>query len=57
VCSSDLSGYPTIWVFDLDKEKGTGQFSIRALGKTGYVPTVQEFTSGVDQMIAKRVKV
>ena len=53
----NVSGYPTIWVFDLDKEKGTGQFSIRALGKTGYVPTVQEFTTGVDQMIAKRVKV
>ncbi len=52
-----VSGYPTIWVFDLDRDPKTKQYSIKALGKTGYVPTVQEFTTGVDQMIAKRTKV
>lgn len=50
-----VSGYPTIWVFDLDKDKNN-QYSIKALGKTGYTATVKEFTSGVDQMIARRVK-
>ncbi|HRG69922.1 MAG TPA: thioredoxin family protein [Saprospiraceae bacterium] len=49
-----VSGYPTIWVFDLEKDKKTNQYQINALGKTGYTATVQEFTSGVDQMIAKR---
>lgn len=52
-----VSGYPTIWVFDLDKDTKTNQYNIRALGKTGYTPTVQEFVSGVDQMIARRTKV
>lgn len=49
-----VTGFPTIWVFDLDKSTTTKQYSIKALGKTGYTPTVQEFTSGVDQMIARR---
>ncbi len=48
-----VRGFPTIWVFDLDKDQNSGQYSIKALGKTGYRPTVEEFTSGVDQMIAK----
>ncbi|MEP7268069.1 MAG: thioredoxin family protein [Saprospiraceae bacterium] len=52
----NITGYPTIWVFDLDKDK-SNQYSIKALGKTGYTPTVKEFTSGVDQMIARRTKV
>lgn len=52
-----VTGYPTIWVFDLDRDPKTKQYSIKALGKTGYVPTLQEFTSGVDQMIARRSKV
>ncbi|NND05852.1 MAG: thioredoxin family protein [Saprospiraceae bacterium] len=48
-----VRGFPTVWVFDLDKDESSGQFSIKALGKTGYRPSVEEFTSGVDQMITK----
>lgn len=48
-----VRGFPTVWVFDLDKDESSGQFSIKALGKTGYRPSVEEFTTGVDQMIAK----
>ena len=51
--SFGVRGYPTIWVFNLEKDKKSGQFSIEALGKTGYRPSVKEFTSGVDQMITK----
>jgi protein disulfide-isomerase len=47
-----VRGYPTIWVFDIEKEDG--QFNITPIGKTGYRPSVQEFTSGVDQMLAKK---
>lgn len=54
--SFQVQGYPTVWVFDLDKEKGATDYKISALGKTGYTPTVQEFTGGVDQMLAKRKK-
>lgn len=48
-----IRGYPTIWVFNLDKDKNTGGFMIEALGKTGYTSTVEEFTSGVDMMIKR----
>lgn len=51
-----VSGYPTVWVFDLDKDKNN-QYSIKALGKTGYTATAKEFISGVDQMISRRGKV
>lgn len=46
-----VRGYPTIWVFDLEKD-ANGEFSISALGKTGYRKTVGEFTTDVDRMIA-----
>ena len=32
-----VSGYPTLWVFNLDFNEDTKQFNINALGKTGYV--------------------
>jgi protein disulfide-isomerase len=47
--SFKVTGYPTIWVFNLDKNNG--QYQIDALGKTGYAPTVGEFTGAVDKMI------
>lgn len=46
-----VRGFPTIWVFYLDKDEKTNQFNVNALGKTGYTQTVQEFTSGVEQII------
>lgn len=47
-----VSGYPTIWVFNLGKDE-KGQYSIEALGKTGYVKGVSAFTGGVNSMIEK----
>jgi len=49
-----VRGFPTIWVFNLDKDDTTNQFNIEALGKTGYTKTVGDFTGGVDQMIARK---
>jgi protein disulfide-isomerase len=46
-----ITGYPTIWVFDLNKDPNSGQYQINALGKTGYAPSVGQFTSAVDQML------
>lgn len=48
-----VGGYPTVWVFNLSKDEKTNQFNIEKLGRTGYTPSVEEFTSGVDQMIKK----
>jgi len=45
-----VTGYPTIWVFNMGKDD-KGQYSIEALGKTGYVKGTAAFTKGVDDMI------
>ena len=47
-----VTGYPTIWVFNMGKDD-KGQYTIDALGKTGYVRGVANFTGGVDDMIKK----
>lgn len=47
-----VSGYPTIWVFNLSKDD-KGNFSIEGLGKTGYTKTAKKFTTDVDQMITR----
>ncbi|MBL7720126.1 MAG: thioredoxin family protein [Flavipsychrobacter sp.] len=31
-----VQGYPTIWIFDLEKDKSTQKFSINARGQLGY---------------------
>jgi protein disulfide-isomerase len=46
-----VTGYPTVWVFNLDKDSKTGQYQIAALGKTGYAPSVAEFTGAVDKFL------
>jgi thiol:disulfide interchange protein len=51
-----VGGYPTVWVFDLDKNAELNNYNVSALGKTGYQPGPAEFTSGVDQMLAQRKK-
>ncbi len=48
-----VRGFPTVWVFDLDRDAESGKFEISAIGKTGYRPSVAEFTGGVDQMLAR----
>ncbi|MEM9052190.1 MAG: thioredoxin family protein [Bacteroidota bacterium] len=51
-----VRGYPTVWVFELNNNPETGETQINALGKTGYQPTVADFTNGVDKMIAEAGK-
>jgi protein disulfide-isomerase len=46
-----VTGYPTVWVFHLNKDTKTNQFSINGLGKTGYMQDVKAFTTGVEEMI------
>jgi len=46
-----VTGYPTVWVFNLDKDPTSGQYQINGLGKTGYTPTVEQFITTADQMI------
>ena len=46
-----ITGYPTIWVFNLNKNADSGRYEIDALGKTGYAASVSDFTGAVDQMI------
>ena len=46
-----ITGFPTIWVFNLHKDADSGKYQIDALGKTGYANSVSDFTNAVDQMI------
>lgn len=46
-----VTGYPTVWVFFLNKDAKTNQFNINGLGKTGYMPDVNAFIKGVEDMI------
>lgn len=47
-----VSGYPTIWIFDLKRPEGTNQFQIQAYGKTGYVQGgVPAFIENANNMI------
>ena len=48
-----VRGYPTIWVFNLDKDAATNQFQVKALGSTGYKATPEEFIADVNNMIKK----
>jgi len=48
-----IKGFPTIWVFDLDKD-AEGKWEIDAFGKTGYTKTPGEFTTGIDKMIERK---
>jgi thiol-disulfide isomerase/thioredoxin len=48
-----VEGYPTIWLFRLTKDEAKNQFTVEALGKTGYTPTVQEFTANLERMITQ----
>lgn len=45
-----VTGYPTLWVFNMGKDD-KGQYTINALGKTGYVKGTAAFTKGVDDII------
>ncbi len=49
-----VRGYPTVWLFDLSKESTDSQYSISALGKTGYTKTASEFITNINEMIARR---
>ena len=51
--SFGVRGYPTIWLFDLDKDP-EGKFSISALGKTGYTKTLDEFKNVMGGYISQR---
>ena len=46
-----ITGYPTIWVLDLNKDQTTGQYMVNGLGKTGYTPTPAQFIASVDKFV------
>lgn len=48
-----VRGYPTVWVFHLDRNVETNQFNVNALGSTGYKATPEEFITDVKKMMGK----
>jgi len=51
--SFGVRGYPTVWLFDLDKDPA-GKFNISALGKTGYTKTFDEFKNVIGGYLSQR---
>lgn len=50
-----VRGFPTIWLFGLEKPDGQDKFSIIGYGKTGYVRGgPMAFTGEVDRMLAAK---
>lgn len=50
-----VSGYPTIWIFDLSFNKDTKQYNITAIGKTGYVSGGPEkWIQSAEEIISQR---
>ncbi|WP_162555754.1 thioredoxin family protein [Reichenbachiella versicolor] len=49
-----VTGFPTIWIFDLTKDQATSRFEIKAIGKMGYMAGgAKAFTGQANQMIAQ----
>lgn len=46
-----ITGYPTIWLFNLTKDAANGQYQVNPLGKTGYTQTPKQFISAVEAYI------
>lgn len=46
-----ITGYPTIWAINLNKDEATGKYQVNKLGKTGYTPSPDQFIATVDQFI------
>lgn len=46
-----VSGYPTVWVFEMSKDETTGQVQLNGLAQTGYKSSVKEFTNDVDNQV------
>lgn len=50
-----VTGFPTIWVFDLNKPSGENKFELQAYGKTGYLRGgAANYTKELDKMVAKK---
>lgn len=46
-----VTGVPTVWVFNLSQNSQSGEMEIEPLGRTGFMPSVEEFTASVEQML------
>ncbi len=50
-----VTGFPTIWLFSMDKKEGDKNYALIAYGKTGYLSGgATNFTKQLDRMIANK---
>ena len=47
----NVTGVPTIWVFNLNRNSSTDQFEIEAIGRTGGTASLEQFTSTIEDML------
>lgn len=50
----EVRGYPTVWLFNLERDPKTKQFSIDPYGKTGYSKSSKQFIDSLEKMIQRR---
>jgi protein disulfide-isomerase len=46
-----VTGYPTIWLMNLNKNPTSGQYQINQLGRAGYMPSATDFIATLDKFI------
>ena len=46
-----VRGYPTIWIFNSEKDESTGKMNLSALGKMGYMPNETVFIEEANKII------
>lgn len=46
-----VRGYPTVWIFRVEKDKTTNNMNLQALGKTGYKASAEEFIAEAERIM------
>ncbi len=46
-----VRGYPTVWIFRVEKDEATNNMNLKAMGKTGYKASPEEFIAEAEQIM------
>ena len=51
--SLKITGYPTIWILDVEREPANNRFKVNPIGKTGYAKTPEEFIGTLQNLLRR----
>lgn len=46
-----VRGYPTVWIFRVEKDEATNNMNLQAMGKTGYKASPEEFIAEAERIM------